>query len=438
MTRLIAAVFALAALQDAASASISFEEEILAFRRDVDAWRIEGGLSGKWTDFGLEVTVPGRSAFAIKYDRYPSMKPFRGTDEIVLKAKSDVQGKATAELAIFEFPSKEGAEPMKFSAPASGETKFKTSLDPSKKYQITSIAIRREQTDANPWKVAFSSLRGVFKTTKAEALRVEAKTGNPLHIVREGQDERPVLSIRNAAQEKIAAHGTLKVEGFSGDAFDFPVDVALDAGQEIKIPVWETAGRGCPPYRNKGVWKIRGELAADDGSVASVDTRFAVMDYHGLTPRQPRGTFRLGVHWHFPRFTDGDRNLAASAMVACGAKLTRADFANMASIQPAGLDSWEFARTDELLNELENNGIALDAIIFKVPRWAATLPPDTNSVWSARAVRPPVAGTFGAFCERLLPRGGRAVRHADRLLRNRQRMGSPFRRHLRRGRGCAT
>ena len=74
-------------------------------------------------------------------------------------------------------------------------------------------------------------------SSKAEALCAEAETGNPLHIVREGQGERPVLAIHNAAQEKIAAQGTLKVEGFVGDVIDLPVDIALDAGQTIKIPV---------------------------------------------------------------------------------------------------------------------------------------------------------------------------------------------------------
>ena len=118
-------------------------------------------------------------------------------------------------------------------------------------------------------------------SSKAEALRVEAETGNPLHIVREGKGESPVLAIHNAAQERIAAHGTLRVEGFGGDVFDLPVDVAINAGETVNIPVQAATA--------KGVWKIRGELAADDGSVASVDTRFAVMDFHGVTPKQPRG-----------------------------------------------------------------------------------------------------------------------------------------------------
>ena len=397
---LTAAVFALAAFCDTVAAGISFEEEIPAFRRDVDAWRVEGGRRGKWTDSGLEVVASGRSGFTMRYDRFPGMKPFRGADEIILGMKSDAQGKATAELAIFEFPSQKGAEPIWFSAPASRETRFRTGLDPSKKYQVAALAIRRAKGDDAPWKVAFSSLRGVFTTTKAEALRVEAETGNPLHIVREGQNEKPVLVLHNAAQERIAARGTLKVEGFRGEEFGLPVDVALDAGASARVPVRADLG--------KGVWRIRGGLAADDGSVASVDTRFAVMDYHGVTPKQPRGTFRLGVHWHFPRYTDGDRRLGASAMAACGAKLTRADVADMASIQPAGPDSWAFARTDGLLEELEAGGLALDAIIFRTPRWAMTMPP-TNAVRRAHTVWPPVAGTFGAFCERLAARYGTRI-----------------------------
>ena len=199
MNRIVAAAFALAASCGTAIAGISFEEEIPAFRQGVDAWRLGSGLRGKWTDFGFAVAVSGRSGLAMKYDRYPGMKPFHGADEIVLKLKSDAHGKATAELAIVDFPTQKGVEPMRFSAPISGVARFKTGLDPAKKYQITALSIKRESDDGQPWKIAFLSLRGVFKTTKAEALRVEAATGNPLHIVREGQNEKPVLALRNAA-----------------------------------------------------------------------------------------------------------------------------------------------------------------------------------------------------------------------------------------------
>ena len=157
-----------------AEAGISFEEEIPAFRCGVDAWRIDGGLRGKWIGSGLVVAVSERSGFTMKYDRYPGMKPFRGADEIVLKIKSDAQGKATAELEVFEFPSKKGERPIKFFAPISGVARFKTGLDPAKKYQIAGISIKREHDEGKPWKIAFLSLRGVFNATKAEALCVEA------------------------------------------------------------------------------------------------------------------------------------------------------------------------------------------------------------------------------------------------------------------------
>ena len=150
MIRLIPAVFALAASCGTVMAGISFEEEIPAFRRGVDSWDTGRGLHGKWIDSGLGVSVPGSSGFTMKYDRYPGMKPFRGTDEIVLRIKSNAQGKATAELAIVEFPSKRGSEPMRFSAPISEATRIKTGLDPAKKYQRTAISIRRELDDGRP------------------------------------------------------------------------------------------------------------------------------------------------------------------------------------------------------------------------------------------------------------------------------------------------
>ena len=108
MVRIIVAAVAVAASCGAVVAGISFEEEIPALRPGVDAWRAESGIRGKWTDSGLVVAVSGRSNLAMKYDRYPGMKPFRGADEIVLGIKSDAQGKATAELVVVEFPPEVG------------------------------------------------------------------------------------------------------------------------------------------------------------------------------------------------------------------------------------------------------------------------------------------------------------------------------------------
>ena len=399
-SKLMMAVAAFFMMSVAAFATITYEEEIPAFREGVDAYRVQNGASGEWNGGKYVVSVPGRRNFVMNYTRYPGMKPFRGADEIVLETESGDIEKATATLVLFEFPGGE-KEKRKFYAPLAPKTRFKTNLDPAKTYQLGIIAIHRAEKDVQPWKIGFKSLRGVFTTAKAEALRVEAETGNPLHLVRVGQDEKPVLTIRNAAQERVAAHGVLKARGFYDDTLDLPVDVALDGGATTEIPI---AGAV-----QKGVWKIGGELTADDGSTVKVDTRFAVMDYHGKTPKQPMGTFRLGVLWHLQRFTPEDRRLTAAAMVACGAKLTRADVANMASIQGGGPDCWDFARTDKLMETLEGNGISLDAIIFNIPKWAAKPENRTNDNWRAWALGRPMPGAFERFCEGLARRYGKRI-----------------------------
>ena len=64
-----AAIFAMALSCCSAIAGISFEEEIPAFRRGVDSWKIGRGLRSKWTDFCFAVAVPGDSGLTRVCDR---------------------------------------------------------------------------------------------------------------------------------------------------------------------------------------------------------------------------------------------------------------------------------------------------------------------------------------------------------------------------------
>ena len=394
----------LPATANAPSASlpmVSFEEEIPAFRQGVDAYQVVGG-KGAWKDGAFVVSVTNRSSFYMDYSRFPGMKPFSGAREVILETEHEGLVGATAELVLSEFPD---GKRIKLLAPLSGETHFKADLAPAKNYQLRALGVHGVRSDGKPWKIGFRSLSGVFDSTKAGALRVEAETGNPLHIVREGTDERPVLLVRNASRERIAAHGALKAWGFFGDTIDIPVDIALDGGQTAEIPLDKIV----EAPRKKGVWKIGGTLAVDDGSEMKVDTRFAAMDRHGRTPRQPKGTFRLGINWHIGRFTPEDLKLTAEAMVACGAKLARGDMASMNRIQHGGPDCWDFARTDKLMDTLEENGISMDAIVFFTPKWAARPEYATNTDWRAWAFGTPRPGLFETFCERLAARYGKRI-----------------------------
>ena len=68
------------------SAAISYEEEIPAFRNGVDRYRIHVVASGEWEGDTFVVSVTNRQNFFMSYSRFPGMKPFRGADEIVLRA----------------------------------------------------------------------------------------------------------------------------------------------------------------------------------------------------------------------------------------------------------------------------------------------------------------------------------------------------------------
>lgn len=398
MCAALAAVFC-----SAGYGAVEWQDDIPAFRQGVDDYRIAGTFAhGDWSDGVFFVSVTNHGSFYMDYNRYPGMKPFRGAKELVLETELGELSSVFAELFVAEFPKGE-SKPLR--AQLGRETRFKANLDVSKRYQLRGIAINCAGHGGKPWKVGFRSLRGVFESSKADALSVEAETGNPLHIVREGKGENPVLVVRNASRERIAAHGVLKAKDFSGGSLDVPVDVALEGGMTAEIPITASGGARL----RKSVWKIEGRLAVDDGSEVKVDTRFAVMDLHERTPKQPRGTYRMGINWHIARFTPEDRKLTADAMVACGAKLTRTDMASMSMIQGKGPDCWDFSRTDSLMDTMEESGISMDTIIFSMPRWAAPVERRTNSNWRVWAMGAPMPGLFELFCERLASRYGTRI-----------------------------
>ena len=99
-----AAAVVVSLLCGAASAAISYQEDIPAFRPGVDSYNVKHGARGEWSDGRFVVSVPEGRGFIMEYSRYPGMKPFRGADEIVVAADSEGTGEATALLALSEFP----------------------------------------------------------------------------------------------------------------------------------------------------------------------------------------------------------------------------------------------------------------------------------------------------------------------------------------------
>jgi len=380
------------------SGTVSYREGIPAFRFEKDSFLMRNDATSAWsTDRHFEVTVPKRNLW-MHYGAFPGMKPFRGPDAVTLV--TDVAYPAEIGISLREFPS---GVARRFKTSWKTRTRFETKLDPAKFYQLDVIEIYRCTWDDKPWRVAFLGLEGEFSTSEADAVEVTTETGNPLHLVRAGRAERAKLVLRNRCEASIRLTGKLAMKGFDGESRPLDVDLTLTGGETRRLPL--------PSDLRKGVWRIEGSLvAAGDRSTCQVDTRFAVMDYHTVTPKQPKGTFRLGINYHMGRFTPEDKRLTLAALTACGAKLVRAGAGiTMSSVQRTGPDDWNFDEADRNLQLLEDAGLAVDSSVFSIPKWAARPENRTNANWHVWAEGRPMPGLLERFCERLARRYGTRI-----------------------------
>ena len=380
-------------------ASVVYDEAIPAFRFDFVKYAVRNGATGGWTNGQYVVTVPDKPNFWMDDSSFPGQRPVRGMKKLMLVTDADELGPGETCIHMREFPN---GPSHRFKGPIASKVVFDTNLDPAKRYYLTCISVHRAKWDRRPWCIRFLSLMGKFETDEAHALRVDTDTGNPMRLVREGSEAEAFLVVRNASQSAISAKGALEMKGFFGDRFAVPVDVTLAANATERITL--------PKARKKGVWRIGGELVAGDGSRCKVDVRFAMIDRHDATPRQPKGTFRLGVNYHMGRFSPGDRRLTLQALEQCGAKLVRANIgATMSAVLPNGPDDWRFETADENLSLLEHSGLSVDTSVFFLPKWAALPEHRTNTNWHVWAEGRPVPGVFERFCEAVARRYGTRI-----------------------------
>ena len=182
--------------------------------------------------------------------------------------------------------------------------------------------------------------------------------------------------------------GAIEFRDYFGMTFSVPVDAWGAKGTPIRVKVPE------PPAM--GLWRGTARLTSAAGKTVETKGTFAVLDPHPVTPLAPRDTFRFGINYHMIRYPKALRQQTTAALVGIGAKLMRGNFAPLCFVQPQeGVFKWE--QTDELVRELQANGIAIDAIIPTVPAWAKH--PDYASLtkgptWAV-PTKPGVAEAYG-------------------------------------------
>ena len=353
-------------------------------------------------DGGMEV-VPSSSSFSIRkawQHPNPGSPRLAGAEAFVLSLSRAVPG-GTVRLELRD----EALKPLPpLEAPWGETVRFPSRIHRGKGCYVASLSFK-SPGEAAPAAFTILGMEALVPGTAAEALALDVDTGNDIHVV-----NRPggaaAATFRNLSAEAGAWSGRIVLSDFFGKVAELPFDCRLAPGGTAAVPL--------PVPGKFGIYRVKAEIAAGDGSAATKTVSFAKLVPREATPRWPRGTFRPGVNYHVSCYPEADRRRLDEALVAMGAKLCRADLFHPLLVCPQeGVFDWEPSET--MLAELEACGIDIDAIVYRCPEWAradAWKTPEAGE-FRAKASFPTRPGFFRDFCERLARRYGTRIAYYE-------------------------
>lgn len=216
--------------------------------------------------------------------------------------------------------------------------------------------------------VTIESIDGTFQTESkiTEAVDVSVETGHPLALLTPDRAESELkILLRNRVNAEIPLQLELFFRDFSGRELRETRQLTLKP-QESRSLKPETK------LDRRGIWYVTMRLSSpgDAENYRDVSTSIAVMEPAGPTPG-PTDGFLFGICSH-PNWTD-DRSIyerEALAMALCGAKVLRMDLEWWDIERTEG--SEDYAKYDTIVNVFAEQGIELEAILGKPPKWATT------------------------------------------------------------------
>ena len=390
---------------DPVARNVTSREPVMPLVEDKTLYIVHNATS-RWENGQFRIDMPSRSFWMQPSWLPPGPPRLHGAEEMIVMTEPAFEG-GLVELGLRADGAGRGKKTgltKKITRPWKPETRFAIGEPFDAAWHLGWLAFTLPKGVTNATLV-IKGIDGVFRQTAAEACRLDVRTGNDLHILNT-PGARATLLLANPSDRAIAWRGVLRVRDYFGRGPDIPVNHTVGAGQTLELPV--------PPLAAMGIWRVTGEITADDGSEACPETRFAVIEPRAVTPAWTNGTFRFGVNYHIARYSKKDRALTQDALVAMGAKLVRSDMCALSAVCPQeGVYNWD--RSDMLLGELEAHGISVDAIIYGCPYWARRPEKQTPEAKKLRrpgcvASRP---GIYRAFCERLSARYGRRIAYYE-------------------------
>jgi hypothetical protein len=222
------------------------------------------------------------------------------------------------------------------------------------------LGLRRTPGDGDVY-VRFVSA-DVRETMPAlSAVRVDVETGNPAHVIREGEENRVALRVENIATVPLTVGVELKLVSPAGSEYPMRKTLRPAPGSATlwRLPVF--------PKKN-GVWALECTLSAEDGTTEIRRMTMCRMRPAGPTPGTSTG-FLFGISSHTEGAAPPDAEHEIKAAALCGAKVLRAG-PGWPWIEPAE-GTWKWGTMDRLVELCRKDSLEIQYLLGYCAKWAA-------------------------------------------------------------------
>ena len=338
---------------------VTYERPMWTF----DAKRVDYSSNAAIGWKGDDIVLSGTTHAPYVRHPYVGAKPVRGIRELIVEGECVRRGAMVAQFRSL-VESEKGA-PIRVKAPFDGKTaRFdvsgKFAANGSYRLEVLQFWPAKERKD-DPFEWRISRVAAKLTRPVAEAIELDVETSTIAHVWREG-DPKPVLRFANPTGADVTLKAKVALRDFYGEG--------PDVVWEGVVPTNGSADVALPDGLAKGIWRVRGELAAADGTTATAETTFGVIDRHEVTPRWKLGErYRFGINWHGGRFSKSGRHDTEDVLGLIGCKLVRTGGFNCSAIQSEE-GRFDWAEADEFMDELVSRGISCDTGLYGFPKWA--------------------------------------------------------------------
>lgn len=352
--------------------------------------------------------IPDKDVFTyiggwVRYTSFPGPKPFMGARELQLVTEPAYGGNVRLRLKRLTT-----GETLEYNARWNDVARFETNLHPGELYEFIDLVFHSPGKDlTRKDKFIIKSFTGTFEQSLAGACRMDVDTGNPLHIITTNSKDAPKITLFNPSDRSLSWKGVISLCDLSGHTIKYTIDETVESCKTNVVKIgW--------PLPGKGLWRVHGDISGSDGSKAYPQTTFAVLDPHPVTPALGEGKFRMGINYHYGRFSAVDKQLTMDALVASGAKIARVGVGTRAGVESAGPRQYDWKSADEGVARFLANGIAIDTICWSTPQWAATEGNRTNRNWQVWYLRKPADMELASeYYEKLAARYGDKIAYYE-------------------------